>query len=51
VGCRTFLEGDAMSKRHIGILAVLFAGVLLTVCAGAPGPQPTPQIAPNSPEH
>jgi hypothetical protein len=30
------MEGDAMSKRHIGILTILIAGVLLTACACAP---------------
>jgi hypothetical protein len=36
-----------MNKRHIGILAILVAGVLLTVCAGAPMAveQPAPQTA------
>jgi hypothetical protein len=37
-----------MSKRHIGILAILVAGVLLIVCAGAPMAvdQPAPQTTP-----
>ena len=36
-----------MSKRHIGILAILIAGAILTVCAGTPraADQPAPQIA------
>ncbi len=40
-----------MSKRHIGILAILCAAVFLTVCAGSPlaADQPAPQIAPAAP--
>ena len=36
-----------MSKRHIGILAILIAGAILTACAGAPmaADPPAPQIA------
>jgi phosphatidylserine/phosphatidylglycerophosphate/cardiolipin synthase-like enzyme len=36
-----------MSKRHLGILAILFLGAILAVCAGAPmaADQPMPQIA------
>jgi phosphatidylserine/phosphatidylglycerophosphate/cardiolipin synthase-like enzyme len=36
-----------MSKRHIGILAILLAGAIRAVCAGAPmaADQPAPQIA------
>ena len=36
-----------MSKRRIGILAILVAGAILTVCAGTPraADQPAPQIA------
>ena len=39
------MEGDAINKRHIGILAILLLGAILAACAGAPGAQPTPQIA------
>ena len=34
-----------MSKRHIGILAILVAGVILGVSAGAPDLHPASQIA------
>ena len=41
------MKGAAMIKRHIGVWAILTAGALLTVCAGAPmaADQPAPQIA------
>jgi len=44
---RQRMKGAAMSKRRVGTLAILLAGVLLTVCAGAPtaGDQAAPQIA------
>jgi hypothetical protein len=37
----------AMSKRHIGILAVLLLGAILAVCSGGlmAADQPAPQIA------
>ena len=36
-----------MNKRRVGIPAILFAGAILAVCAGAPMAvaQPAPQIA------
>jgi phosphatidylserine/phosphatidylglycerophosphate/cardiolipin synthase-like enzyme len=36
-----------MSKRHVGILAILLTGAILAACAGAPmaADQPAPQIA------
>jgi phosphatidylserine/phosphatidylglycerophosphate/cardiolipin synthase-like enzyme len=42
------MEGDAMSKRHIGILAALFVGVLLTACTATPmaADQPASQATP-----
>jgi phosphatidylserine/phosphatidylglycerophosphate/cardiolipin synthase-like enzyme len=41
------MECDAMSKRRVGILAILIAGVVLAACTGAPmaADQPAPQIA------
>jgi hypothetical protein len=46
------MEGDAINKRHIGILAILLLGAILAACAGSPMAvdQPVPQIAPDSPE-